>query len=280
MKISYTILLSLIMVVTCGAQEFKKPVKLELDATGTVLVENIFGDVKVVGYDGDKILVTGEITLEARTKEKLEMGKEEFSIDAAKRNDSLLIFNKAPFITNRFSEVRERWWGNNGQEPDYRFLVHLEVKIPKNTNLWVSTVNDGKVKVVEVSGAIQASNVNGPVALENVEKVVKAKAVNGNIDITYNNLPGSDSDFKTVNGDITINVGSALNTTVEFESMNGDLYTDFDYSGMGPEIKKVQDRRGGRTKYKIESTTKIKIGAGDQAISFNTINGNMYIKKI
>lgn len=280
MKISYTILLSLIMAVTCSAQEFKKPVKLELDATGTVLVENIFGDVKVVGYDGDKVLVTGEITLEARSKEKLEMGKEEFSIDAAKRNDSLLIFNKAPFITNRFSEVRERWWGNNGQEPDYRFLVHLEVKVPKNTNLWVSTVNDGKVKVVEVSGAIQASNVNGPVALENVEKVVKAKAVNGNIDITYNNLPGSDSDFKTVNGDITINVGGALNTTVEFESMNGDLYTDFDYSGMGPEIKKVQDRRGGRTKYKIESTTKIKIGAGDQAISFNTINGNMYIKKI
>lgn len=268
------------MAVTCSAQEFKKPVKLELDATGTVLVENIFGDVKVVGYDGDKVLVTGEITLEARSKEKLEMGKEEFSIDAAKRNDSLLIFNKAPFITNRFSEVRERWWGNNGQEPDYRFLVHLEVKVPKNTNLWVSTVNDGKVKVVEVSGAIQASNVNGPVALENVEKVVKAKAVNGNIDITYNNLPGSDSDFKTVNGDITINVGGALNTTVEFESMNGDLYTDFDYSGMGPEIKKVQDRRGGRTKYKIESTTKIKIGAGDQAISFNTINGNMYIKKI
>lgn len=280
MKISYTILLSLIMAVTCGAQEFKKPVKFELDATETVLVENIFGDVKVVGYDGDKILVTGEITLEARTKEKLEMGKEEFSIDAAKRNDSLLIFNKAPFITNRFSEVRERWWGNNGQEPDYRFLVHLEVKVPKNTNLWVSTVNDGKVKVVEVSGAIQASNVNGPVALENVEKVVKAKAVNGNIDITYNNLPGSDSDFKTVNGDITINVGSALNTTVEFESMNGDLYTDFDYSGMGPEIKKVEDRRGGKTKYKIEATTKIKIGAGDQAISFNTINGNMYIKKI
>lgn len=268
------------MAVTCSAQEFKKPVKLELDATGTVLVENIFGDVKVVGYDGDKVLVTGEITLEARTKEKLEMGKEEFSIDAAKRNDSLLIFNKAPFITNRFSGVRERWWGNNGQEPDYRFLVHLEVKVPKNTNLWVSTVNDGKVKVVEVSGAIQASNVNGPVALEKVEKVVKAKAVNGNIDITYNNLPGSDSDFKTVNGDITINVGSALNTTVEFESMNGDLYTDFDYSGMGPEIKKVQDRRGGSTKYKIESTTKIKIGAGDQAISFNTINGNMYIKKI
>ncbi|MCR9249698.1 MAG: hypothetical protein NXI20_04710 [bacterium] len=280
MKISYTILLSLIMAVTCSAQEFKKPVKLELDATGTVLVENIFGDVKVVGYDGDKVLVTGEITLEARTTEKLEMGKEEFSIDAAKRNDSLLIFNKAPFITNRFSEVRERWWGNNGQEPDYRFLVHLEVKVPKKTNLWVSTVNDGKVKVVEVSGAIQASNVNGPVALENVEKVVKAKAVNGNIDITYNNLPGSDSDFKTVNGDIIINVGSALNTTVEFESMNGDLYTDFEYSGMGPEIKKVQDRRGGKTKYKIEATTKIKIGAGDQAISFNTINGNMYIKKI
>ncbi len=277
MKNLISIILTLVVQLsTVASQELTIPVNMKISPQGTVLIENIFGSVRVRGSDVKEVVVTGEIFFEGKSQGDLERAKKEFSVGHLIRNDTIFIFNKAPFISSR--AFRKHYWTHH-EDPGYHFKVDLIVEVPKRSNLWVGTIEKGKVEVINISGSVEANNVNGPVLLDGVDKVVAARSINGIIDIGFTDMPKSNGVFNTVNGDITIKAGGGLSSTIEFESMNGDLYSEFDYEGLSPSMVKTEEKRGASVRYQIESKTKIVIGEGAIALSFQSINGNMYIRK-
>lgn len=62
--------------------------------------------------------------------------------------------------------------------------------------------------------------------------------------------------------------------------MNGAFYTDFpDVELLPPTVTKNQEKRGDGTIYKMNKDTKMRIGTGGKQFKFETLNGNIYIKK-
>jgi hypothetical protein len=62
--------------------------------------------------------------------------------------------------------------------------------------------------------------------------------------------------------------------------MNGEFYTDFPKAELLPaSVSKVQDKKGDGIVYKLNSTTSVRFGKGGKTFKFETLNGNVYIKK-
>jgi hypothetical protein len=62
--------------------------------------------------------------------------------------------------------------------------------------------------------------------------------------------------------------------------MNGDLFTDFDDAQLLPvSATKVKEKRGEGMIYKLNKTTTVRIGKGGRTFSFETLNGDVFIKK-
>ena len=60
--------------------------------------------------------------------------------------------------------------------------------------------------------------------------------------------------------------------------MNGELFTDFDIDDQFTQTKRSSDTN--KAKFKFEAKPILQIGKGDVALDFETLNGNVYIKKI
>jgi hypothetical protein len=62
--------------------------------------------------------------------------------------------------------------------------------------------------------------------------------------------------------------------------MNGDFYTNFPGVELLPaSVTKVREKKGDGFVYKLNATTAVRFGKGGQKFKFETLNGNVYIKK-
>ena len=70
-----------------------------------------------------------------------------------------------------------------------------------------------------------------------------------------------------------------LSAVVSYKSMNGDFYTDFEIEKISSKIEKNNEKSKTGTIYRINNIPRIKIGEGGFQMNFETINGDMTIKK-
>ncbi|MEQ9423015.1 MAG: hypothetical protein RJQ09_01260 [Cyclobacteriaceae bacterium] len=237
-----------------------------------VKVMNINGPITVVGSDRSDIKLSYELKAKPEYDGGLENAKEDLSFTVKEYNDSLVVYLDGPFI--RWREGR-RHINHNSEDYDYRFNCVISLEVPTNIDLDVSTINQGNVKVSNISGKVIAENVNSGVELTNIRGTVVANAINGDIDVDFDGNPGSGSFFETVNGDIKTKVPTNLSASVAFKSMIGEFYTDLNYTSEKTGIVKKNDRN---TTYKIEQLTQVKFGNGEADMYFETLNGNMYLR--
>jgi hypothetical protein len=256
----------------------------------TVIVANINGDVNIVGYNGDKVILEVDRNIYAKTDARLEKGKQEVQLGMINNVDTLVFYvddGCTSFSQNRNRNKRDRWssnrWGydwncNNGNcRPEYNYKMDFTLKVPSNVNVIVSTVNDGDIKVEGVSGAIKADNVNGSIKLAKVVRESSASTINGDVDIEYTAQPGKDCRFYSLNGDINAYFPKGLAANMSFESFNGDFYTNVEkIQQMPATIEKSE--KGDGIKYKV-SGNRYKIGNGGVFLDFETFNGNVYLKE-
>src|SRR6188768_2932221 len=76
-----------------------------------LIVANINGDVKVISYEGDKIVVEVTKTIRAKTEARLEKGKSEIQLGVIDRVDTLVLFVEGPCIS--FGRANRKNHGNN-----------------------------------------------------------------------------------------------------------------------------------------------------------------------
>jgi DUF4097 and DUF4098 domain-containing protein YvlB len=152
--------------------------------------------------------------------------------------------------------------------------------VPFNTSLDISTVNEGDIQVKDVTGSLRVNNVNGPITIKNAKGVTRARTINGDVTVNYADLPPGESDYYTLNGTLSVTYPAALSADLQFKSMNGAFYTDFSNLEILPvRVTKNVEKSGARTVYKLNIDKQVRVGSGGKLFKFETMNGNIYIKK-
>ncbi len=245
-----------------------------------LLLKNVTGNVRVVGYDGKEVKIVAEKTIEADNQEDLQRGIKEIQLEARLEGQTMLVYMDAPFVTYEWTKDHTRYQVKRYNDDDYAYRMDFTVQVPRNLNLNVSTVNGDLVEIEGVrSRQIKAQNVNGSVRCTGVSGQTEAVTVNGDVDVQFAQSPTEDSQFKTINGDITLLAPEDLSVDVSFKTMNGDFYTNYETLDYLPaEVSTGEKDSGKRTTYRINRTTKLRVGKGGPLLQTETLNGEVYLK--
>ncbi|MFN8256561.1 MAG: DUF4097 family beta strand repeat-containing protein [Bacteroidales bacterium] len=241
------------------------------------LIENIFGSVTIGGTEGNKGSMEITESIKADSKADYDKAKSELKLKIENAGDTVRVYFEAPYINNRWNKGYKKS-GNCKWDINYKFHYDFVVKIPKDAEVYASTVNDGEISVTGIFAKMEINNINGGIELKNVRGQTNASTINGKIKIDYLKVPDEDCKFNTINGDIQIYCDKNLSADVDYKSMNGEFYTNFDIKALDPEVTRETKKIDQSTFYKLEQKPKFRIGTGKIKMSFETLNGNMTIK--
>jgi DUF4097 and DUF4098 domain-containing protein YvlB len=277
------------------AQTFNEKISKELvfekkSAANTLIVSNINGDIKITGYDGEKIIVEAAKTINGKTTARMEKGKTEVQLDVIDYADTLIVyvkdgcngFGRRADNGNDDDNGNGKWGYNwncsNNCNIEYDYTMHLTIKVPSGVNIVASTINEGDVTIAGMSAGVKANNVNGSIKLSNLKSQTVASTINGDVDIEYAANPIYDCRFYSLNGDINAIFQKGLAAEMSFESFNGDFYTNIDkVSQLPAKVEKSEEGEGIRFKVKGNH---YRIGNGGSTfLDFETFNGNVYLKE-
>ncbi len=158
--------------------------------------------------------------------------------------------------------------------------ARIEIQVPTDTSLELSTVNGGELEVEGVSGTHELQNVNGGIRAINISGTLVASTTNGDVTVSFRSLDaGTPMSFSTFNGnvDLTLPVGTAAKLLLS--SGRGDILTDFDIvlEPQEAKITRSEDERGYRVR--IEKQVVGRINGGDTEFRIKTYNGDIYVRK-
>lgn len=244
-----------------------------------LILHNVEGDVSIEGYDGKTVEVEIRQLLSAKSERYLQQAREEVKLISRIENGIILIYPENPDVKADL-KGRKLHYNINRRDEDYRFHFDFTVRVPRNTSLQASTINDGEVHVSHVAGDdVRLSNVNGALKAEQVSGLTAASTINGPISITYSDQLMRDARIHTINGDITVLLPPDLKADVRFKSMNGDLFTNFEDVQVGPSVEEASSDKGKKATYRLDKSTRMQINGGGPLLDFEVLNGNVYLKK-
>lgn len=267
-----------------NAQRFSETLSETMNFPGNstdnlLVVYNIDGSIEVEGYNGSTVEITVDKEIKGNNQRQLEQGKSEVSMKTASNGNIIYVYLDSPYSefnveTGRFNH-RGSWNGTT-----YSHTLNYKIRVPKNTNVELSTVNRGNINVKNIDAQdITVKNINGGIKLENVAGKTYVDALNKNISISHSKVPTADSVYKSLNGDIDITVPSGLNADVSFKSLNGDIYTNLETKSSSKTSSKVSKKGNKRgTRYKLDKRTQFQIGNGGVRMDFDLLNGDVTIK--
>jgi len=158
----------------------------------------------------------------------------------------------------------------------YRVAYDFQVKVPRECDLTLSTVNDGDVRVNDVTGKFDVENVNGKIQMSEIGGLGRAHTVNGAVNVQFKRNPGGDCSFHSINGDLDVAFPSDFSADFWFKTFNGGAYTDFELTPL-PRPAADQERRNGKFVYKNNGFYGGRIGKGGPQMKFDAFNGNIHI---
>jgi hypothetical protein len=161
--------------------------------------------------------------------------------------------------------------------------MQLNIQVPYNTSLKLSTVNGGDVIVDHITGDVEIQDTNGKVTATHISGTAVVNALNGKVLVTFDKISGDKPmSFGSLNGDIDVTLPADVKAKVKLKSDNGAVYSDFDIQ-MDASARKpiVQDSQSGHGKYRVQFDKAMfgLINGGGPEMQLTTFNGNIYIRK-
>ncbi len=265
---------------SANAQSYKTHVSKVFDMqNGVVGIFNLDGPIKVEGYAGNKVMIEIDETITGESQAALEEGKRDFKLGFDQKGDSLAIYTAYPYDTRPHRYYRH-YGDDDNRDIHYNIRLAYTVKVPNNVNLFATTVNNGDIAIKDVDGSLRINNVNGGIEILNAKGATWAHTVNGPLTVTYLRNPPGESSYYTLNGELNATFLPDLSADVEFKSMNGQFFTDFEDTQVMPSrVSKTVNKGNNGTTYKLNKASDVRFGAGGKLFKFETLNGNIYIKK-
>lgn len=237
-------------------------------------VDNFDGSVTVTGSDSHEIHVEIHKTIRARSPEKVQEAKQEVRLDMTEQGDQLKLYVDGPFRCKcQDGSINYRGSRFYGYEVSYDFTL----RIPRESNLRVRTVNRGDIRVENTDGSFDVENINGGLDLVDIAGSGHAYALNRPVHATFRRNPTGASDFGSLNGDVDIAFRPGLAAEVWLKTFNGNAYTDFDVTPL-PSRPAVREERNGKYVFKGNQFYGVRVGAGGPELKFDAFNGNIEIR--
>lgn len=219
-----------------------------LSATGKVRLANTNGRIEIRAWDGEGVKL--EAVKEGRTAE-IVAG---IQIDVAATPDLITIKTKLP-------KGKKGWFGGYGEDGNVNYVL----QVPPGVQLdEIESVN-GQIEVKGVQGKVRLASVNGSIRCEGLAGDAELTTVNGSIVSEHADLAAARQlKAKTVNGSVEIRLPASASAAIEATTVNGSIRSDFTHS-------KTQKT----TKHRLEAT----IGSGGARLELDTVNGSVRIRE-
>lgn len=218
----------------------------------TVEIKNVNGDIIAVRADGDEIQVRTE-------KRARRSDPDEVRIEVSEHADGVTLCVVYPSARSSGDTCESTFRGRNNFRNDVS--VTFYVSIPENVAFLGSTVN-GDVEVQDLASDVRAKSVNGDIEISTTG-FAEASTVNGSINAAmgrYNIEAGLS--FSTVNGSISLDLPDDVDADVDAKWLNGRFEAD-------PPLALV-----GRVSRR---SAKGVLGEGGPELKLSTVNGSIHI---
>jgi hypothetical protein len=210
-----------------------------LMAAGSVVVENIQGDIEIEGWDRAEVQV-------AVIKKAGGPGANPDDVDVESQDHRLVLRTVYPGQSAESVRV------------DYRLRVPRQVCLER-----LRTV-DGSIKVKQIEGSVDARTLNGNIEQLDVSGSVVARAINGNIAVSLRALPQPPGpvDLDTVNGCLLLSLPSEANADLQLSTVAGHVDSPYTFT--------VSDVPG-------DNTWRTRLGRGGTVVRLRTVRGDIRV---
>jgi len=249
-------------------EEIRQTLKFSNPSTAKeIAVDNINGSITVAGYEGKEVQLVAHKTIYARSPEKVREAEQDVRLEITEKNNSIRLYVDGPF---RCENCRGQRY--SGYEVNFDF----ELKIPREADFYLKTVNDGDIKVTDVAGEYDVKNVNGGIEMNEVSGAGRVYALNEDVKILFKKNPAAESYFGSLNGDVEISFRPNLAADLRFKTFNGEVFTDFPVTYLA-NATPIRERRKGKNVYRYDRASKVRVGSGGPELEFDAFNGDIRI---
>ena len=246
---------------------------------GLVKVHLINGGIAVMGYEGKEVIVEAKPRGHVIGDDENEM-EDEGEDEKPDKHAGM----KRLKADGGGLEIEESRNVMEIRVPAWKADIDLIIQVPMSTALELHAVNNGGIKVENVSGDIEVANVNGGITLSRIAGSAVAQTVNGDVTVTFSRLDGKKPlSLITLNGDVDVTLPATAKVDLKMKIDNrGEIYSDFEIALQNKSEKTVEDKRGrgGRYQVKIDKTVSGSINGGGQEITLKTFNGDILLRKV
>ncbi len=284
--------------------------ELSSDGVNTVAIENLSGEVNIIGWDKDSITVKGELD------------------DKAEQ----LIFEKSGNRVNIKVELEHHGrWNTNGSELTIHMPSNLRMNFESvssdvalqnlNYDISVKTVS-GDVKATDLTKHIELSSVSGNIKSQNLQGKISLATVSGDIvdrnssgrlqlqavsgeisvkstakEVFVNNVSGnteldldevSELRMSAISGDVEVNLFLLDSGVVKASSVSGSVELDFQNNvaaefrlkaNAGGDLEnKLTNKRADNAKYGPSSKLYFQTGNANGSVRVSTVSGDVTVK--
>lgn len=233
-------------------------------------VDNVWGSIEVLGTNSDQVQLTVSKSTRAESKDKLERARKEVTLDITEQPGSLKLYVNGPFRCNCDDGCGHRDFEG------YIVKMDFQLRVPRDIDTKVRTVNEGRVSVRDVNGNFLVRNVNGDIEMNNVSGSGTAHTVNGPVKVSFRQNPRENSEFRTVNGAVELRFAQGLAADFRFKTFNGGIYSDFPVTAL-PVHSVQEEHHGAKVVFHADRYTGVRVSSGGPEIKVENLNGDIRI---
>lgn len=269
--IAVLVLMSIIRITPTFAQnEIKEQLVVPLSdpaKSGSLNVGLINGSIKVTGYAGKEVIIDAETLPSTNSNKKEKVDESATGMKRISPRNGLEL------------SAEEKNNKVNVSSSSHRQSINLNIKVPQQFSLKVSTINNGDIVIDNVTGELEINNVNGDITMTNVAGSAVANTVNGIIKANFKSVSDSPMAFTTLNGNVDITFPATVKMTTKVKSDRGEVYSDFDMDIDKSAPKGVRSNQNGMYKVSIDEWIQGKVNGGGSEVMMKNMHGNIYIRK-
>ncbi|MFT6408353.1 MAG: hypothetical protein ACJAQ6_001771 [Arenicella sp.] len=258
---------------------------------GLVKIDNVRGDVRIVGWDKDQISIVGELDALAKKlifevngdraviKVQMPHGSigwgdgSDLDIHVPKGSRVDFVGVSTDIVAQgiaggiRISSVSGDIRANNLQGHQMLSSVSGEIVVEQSSGQLRSSSVSGDVDVLSHMGQLDLETVSGDVEIHIVEnEKLRVKSISGEIDVISDLLRGAFVDIETISGGIALELKGELGAEFDIDAgMSGDIENDL----TNDEVAKARNGR---------ETLKMMLGDGSGEIRIRTVSASINIE--
>ena len=148
--------------------------------------------------------------------------------------------------------------------------------VPRNVDIKLKTVNEGRVVVRNVTGNFIVRNVNGDIELDGMAGSGTRTPSTVPSRSAFRENPRENSSFQSVNGNIELFFARGLSADFRFKTFNGGVYSDFPVTTL-PVHAPQEEHHGGKVVFHADRFTAGRVNSGGPEIKIENLNGDIRI---